>query len=478
MYCHKDVLNYDNYDFIDNLEKDEVYYCVAFNVLVDSTPLTVDIKVNDLDGPVTINNGDSYIYSWTSTGATSCILISSIGKEEKNSQEVPLQGTGTIPPGHEWYPATSTPATLTISCGNSTNTATDDVLVQLSTEGGTEPICPLPDITNSLTASVVVNQLFSYTITATTTGVIATTTNFTVATSSLPAGLSYATSTATISGTPTEVGTFSIVISATNDCGTDTETLTITVTSGGGGGGGGGGGDGGGGGGGGGGGSSSSSPTATGTECFYLRDYMRRDFNNNPVEVLKLQGFLRNFEGHSNLALTGVFDQATFDAVSAFQLKYREDILEPWGHTDSTGYVYILSLKKVNEIYCLRIFPLQQAQINEITAFRALLDSLNQRGIGVNLPSTSVDEVEIELDISTTTPILIPIVGEAEHDKGQNSKNLASVIFAQPGTMFDAVKCLYGLLITLIVLYILSDVLKDVFYKDAKANTRKRFLAK
>src|SRR3989344_10104 len=62
------------------------------------------------------------------------------------------------------------------------------------------------------------------------------------------------------------------------------------------------------GGGGGGGGGSSRPPSGSGgvvlsasatSECFYLRDYMRRDFNNDPVEVLKLQAFLINFEGHS-----------------------------------------------------------------------------------------------------------------------------------------------------------------------------------
>jgi uncharacterized membrane protein len=210
---------------------------------------------------------------------------------------------------------------------------------------------------------------------------------------------------------------------------------------------------------------------------------MRRDFNNDRIEVLKLQGFLINFEGHTNVSLTGVFDQATFDAVSAFQLKYFNDILEPWGHTDSTGYVYILTLKKINEIYCQRIYPLNQAQINEIVAFRALLESLKQQGIDVSLPSIPVDEVDNEGqgDISTTTPPLIPIVGQVvgqpEPDKGQNL-NIASIIFAQPSTISDTLECLYQLILVIIVLYIIGNVLKDVLYKDTVENTRKRFLTK
>lgn len=32
-YCHTDVLNYDNFDFVKNIALDEIFYCVAFNVL-------------------------------------------------------------------------------------------------------------------------------------------------------------------------------------------------------------------------------------------------------------------------------------------------------------------------------------------------------------------------------------------------------------------------------------------------------------
>src|SRR3990167_6487943 len=349
------------------------------------------------------------------------------------------------------------------------------------------PVCPLPTIISELSATITVSQSFSYTLTATTTGVVSTTTSFTVATSGLPNGLSYSTSTNTILGTSTETGTFNIAISATNDCGTDEKTLVIIVNSNGGGedddgdGGGGGGGGGGSSSGSGGGGSSrpsTSTSTVTEAVCFYLRDYMRRDFANDPIEVLKLQGFLRNFEGHSEVTLTGVFDQATFDAVSAFQMKYFSDILEPWGHTGPTGYVYILTLKKINEIYCQRIFPLNQSQVNEIAAFRALLDSLRTRGVDVELPPPSESGSVEERGLSTTTPIVIPIVGEAEPPQGQNLRNLAAAIFALPDNLLDIIKCSYEFLLVIIVLYILGNVLKDVLYKNIPENAKKRFFTK
>ncbi len=212
------------------------------------------------------------------------------------------------------------------------------------------------------------------------------------------------------------------------------------------------------------------------TTCFYLRDYMRRDFNNDPLEVLKLQAFLINFEGHRNVSLNGTFDQATFDAVSSFQMKYFKDILEPWGHTGPTGYVYILTLKKVNEIYCQRIFPLNEAQINEIVAFKQLLESLRNQGINPELPSSWLETLD-GVDISTTTAS-VPIVGAEELDKGQNLGALAGVIFAPPETLMDALKCLYELILILVALYILGSVLKNVLYKDLPINTRKRFNTK
>src|SRR5690606_28151649 len=99
----------------------------------------------------------------------------------------------------------------------------------------------------------------------------------------------------------------------------------------------------GGGGGGGGGGGSTPTPEILGdfTFCPYLSQYMRIGANNDVEQVIRLQAFLKVFEGHDYVTINGVFDQATFQAVSAFQLKYKSDVLTPWGISHSTGYVYI-----------------------------------------------------------------------------------------------------------------------------------------
>ena len=105
------------------------------------------------------------------------------------------------------------------------------------------------------------------------------------------------------------------------------------------------------------------------SQCNYLTTYMKRGSANSVAEVTKLQNFLRTYE-NMNIPVTGIFDTATFNAVSAFQEKYTQDILAPWGGRLSTGYVYITTTKKINEIYCKQNFTLTPAQVAIIEAYR------------------------------------------------------------------------------------------------------------
>ncbi len=103
-------------------------------------------------------------------------------------------------------------------------------------------------------------------------------------------------------------------------------------------------------------------------ECNYLLEYIKLGADNNPVEVEKLERFLNEFEGE-NLPVNGVYEQADFDAVSRFQEKYLESVLSPWSHNKATGYVYITTKKKINEIYCQKTFPLTAEQEAEVASF-------------------------------------------------------------------------------------------------------------
>ena len=125
------------------------------------------------------------------------------------------------------------------------------------------------------------------------------------------------------------------------------------------------------------------------TECNYLLEYIKLGALNDPVEVKKLEWFLNEFEGES-LAINGIYEQVDFDAVSRFQEKYLEDVLTPWGHIEATGYVYITTKKKINELYCKREFPLTKEQEAEVARFSTMFSSLAQG-----------DEIPFEYDIFT-----------------------------------------------------------------------------
>lgn len=107
--------------------------------------------------------------------------------------------------------------------------------------------------------------------------------------------------------------------------------------------------------------------------CNYLGTFLKRGDNNNMVEVMKLQSFLKTQEGFSDLQVNGIFDDATFAAVESFQKKYANEVLAPWGYSadQATGYVYILTKNKVNELFCRNEIALTPAEKDEINSFRA-----------------------------------------------------------------------------------------------------------
>ena len=129
-------------------------------------------------------------------------------------------------------------------------------------------------------------------------------------------------------------------------------------------------------------------------ECFYLKEYMHLGANNNPAEVTKLQTFLRDYEGFTDLRVTGTFDLTTDQAVRSFQDKYAADVLTPWNLSGNTGYVYYTTEKKINEIYCKREFPLNATQLAEIVTFRELINRINAQGAGAlpTLPLVGVNK--------------------------------------------------------------------------------------
>ena len=134
--------------------------------------------------------------------------------------------------------------------------------------------------------------------------------------------------------------------------------------------------------------------------CPYLLGYLKMGENNNPEEVIKLQSFLKGTFGFSELVVTGIFDQSTLEAVMDFQSAYQNDVLSPWGTSQPTGYVYITTSKKINEIVCEKVIELTNEQLAEIAGVKKAIEELpvlpeipeineqmeNLGPIGVNVP--------------------------------------------------------------------------------------------
>jgi subtilisin family serine protease len=94
--------------------------------------------------------------------------------------------------------------------------------------GALPRILPIPKIVSGSLATATLGQLFSYTIALDSQPSLG---SVTFDATGLPAGISVDGATGLISGTPTQSGTFSVTLSATNSYGTDTLLLTLSVNS-------------------------------------------------------------------------------------------------------------------------------------------------------------------------------------------------------------------------------------------------------
>ena len=103
-------------------------------------------------------------------------------------------------------------------------------------------------------------------------------------------------------------------------------------------------------------------------ECGYLESYLSVYRNNDPVEMLKLQIFLKEQEGF-DIKLSSIFDSSTIIAVRKFQTRYSKDILEPWGLKSPTGNVSITTRHKINDLSCGITTPLSETEKEIIRSY-------------------------------------------------------------------------------------------------------------
>jgi fibro-slime domain-containing protein len=71
---------------------------------------------------------------------------------------------------------------------------------------------------------------------------------------------------------------------------------------------------------------------STGPMCEeYIKSYIKLGGKNDPEDVKRLQTFLNEFMG-AGLTISGTYDQATFDWVKKFQSMHDQSVLAPWAN--------------------------------------------------------------------------------------------------------------------------------------------------
>lgn len=115
LYCSKDVLNYDNYDFVQNPERGATYHCVAWNVPKPPPPGTPECTL--VADPTTIDAGGSSTLTWTTKNATTATINRGIGDVSPVSG-----GTVSVSPSEDTtYTLTATGPGGTVTCNTEVN---------------------------------------------------------------------------------------------------------------------------------------------------------------------------------------------------------------------------------------------------------------------------------------------------------------------------------------------------------------------
>lgn len=95
--------------------------------------------------------------------------------------------------------------------------------------------------------------------------------------------------------------------------------------------------------------------------CPFISNFIDKNRFNDPVEVQRLQLFLRIKERITTTPINGVFDEATEDAVKIFQERRRGEILDPLGLPLATGNVHAFTIATINDLMgCENFEPVRQ----------------------------------------------------------------------------------------------------------------------
>ncbi len=172
----------------------------------------------------------------------------------------------------------------------------------------------------------------------------------------------------------------------------------------------------------------SNTSSSSSTSCPLITTYMRMGANNDGADVTRLQSFFKNSENLS-VDVNGIFDAKTDAATRAFQSKYQTDILGPWSADLSSGYVYITTSKKINELACETPFTLSGGDLAIIEAYKkqklAAAGGQTTPVAGPSVdgaPSTSDTNITPASDDNST-----PTIEVGSNDQSEQNANVAAV---------------------------------------------------
>ncbi len=134
-------------------------------------------------------------------------------------------------------------------------------------------------------------------------------------------------------------------------------------------------------------------------DCSYINSYIKIEAKNDVNEIVKLQTFLKNNE-KMNVDVNGIYDIKTIEAVKAFQTKYANDILTPWGMKSPSGNVFYTTKKKINELICNKNLSLTSTELAQIDAYKK---RINEKAEVNSNDSKSIIEKDTKNTAQTAT---------------------------------------------------------------------------
>ncbi len=168
------------------------------------------------------------------------------------------------------------------------------------------------------------------------------------------------------------------------------------------------------------------------TTCPLHIGFLKEGAANKASDVAKLQAFLKDVEG-MDVSVTGIFDHQTEQAVEAFQRKYMDDVMKPWGATRPSGVVYITTSKMIDQVYCGTPLSLNGPELSAIDSWNQAQAAADAQAASGTLEDASPSGSHLTPD-GLAGPLVIPTSDQAAAAAGPSMS----------GRLWSFIKGLFG----------------------------------